>query len=134
RRPTFADRAEAYRNYASKPPMDAFDPEVLRAYVAHGFADEHDHVRLKCLPANEAQVYASSLAADVYDAMAAVRCPVVLVQGRDENFDRWPKLAARFPDCRREIHEDLGHFGPLTHPDRIAASIRAWLDATSAAV
>ncbi|WTW99474.1 alpha/beta hydrolase [Streptomycetaceae bacterium NBC_01309] len=127
RRPTFADRAEAARNYASKPPMDAFDPEVLAAYVEHGFADEADHVRLKCRPENEAQVYVSSLVAEVYAAMAEVRCPVVLVQGVESPSGRFDRLAEQFPDARLESHPDLGHFGPLTHPERIAASIRDWL-------
>lgn len=127
RRPTFADRAEAARNYASKPPMDAFDPEVLAAYVDHGFEDEGDLVRLKCRPMNESQIYASSLVADVYEAMAKVRCPVVVVQGVESPSGRFDRLAEQFPDARLESHPDLAHFGPLTHPERIAASVRAWL-------
>lgn len=128
RRAEFPDRAEAYRNYASKPPMDAFDPEVLDAYVEHGFDDVHGAVRLKCRPLDEAQVYVSSLVADVYEAMAKVHCPVVLVQGVETPSGRFGKLAEQFPDARLEQHPDLAHFGPLTHPDRIAASIRGWLD------
>ncbi|WP_436775284.1 alpha/beta fold hydrolase [Yinghuangia sp. YIM S09857] len=127
RRPTFPDRAEAARNYASKPPMDAFDPEVLAAYVDHGFADAGDHVRLKCRPLDEAQVYVSSLVADIYAAMAEVRCPVVVVQGVESPSGRYDRLTEQFPDARLESHPDLSHFGPLTHPERIAASIRTWL-------
>ena len=49
RRPTFASRDEAFENYSSKPPFSALDPDALRAYVDHGFADEPDGtVRLKC--------------------------------------------------------------------------------------
>ncbi|MCF2529574.1 alpha/beta fold hydrolase [Yinghuangia soli] len=128
RRPAFPDRSEALRNYTSKSPMDAFDPEVLAAYVEHGFTDEGDHVRLKCRPLDESQVYVSSLVANVYDAMAEVRCPVLLVQGAETPSGRFGKLTSQFPDARLEAHPDLSHFGPLTHPERIAASIRVWLE------
>lgn len=127
RRATFAGRAEAARNYASKPPMNAFDPEALAAFVDHGFDDVDDHVRLKCLPANEAQVYESALVAEVFAAMARVRCPVVVVEGGESKSGRFARLAAQFPDGRLETHPDLTHNGPLTHPDRIAASILDWL-------
>ena len=40
RRAVFASRDEAYENFAGKPPLDALTPEVLRAYVDHGFADD----------------------------------------------------------------------------------------------
>ncbi|MDI2129785.1 alpha/beta fold hydrolase [Yinghuangia seranimata] len=128
RRAVFPDRAEAYRNYASKPPMDAFAPEVLAAYVDHGFVDEGDGVRLKCRPLDEAQVYVSSLVADVFEAMAKVHCPVVLVQGVETPSGRFGRLAEQFPNARLEVHPDLAHFGPLTHPERVAASIASWLD------
>ena len=55
RRKTFASRAEAFANYASKPPMNAFDPRALHAFVDHGFKDSSDCVEIKCAPEHEAR-------------------------------------------------------------------------------
>lgn len=55
RRRTFATRADAFANYASKPPMNAFDPRALHAFVNHGFKDISDFVELKCAPEHEAR-------------------------------------------------------------------------------
>ncbi len=58
RRPTFDSFDDAYANFASKPPLSILDPEALRAYVEHGFADEPDGtVELKCRPEVESEVY-----------------------------------------------------------------------------
>ncbi len=40
RRPGFASLEEARENFASKPPMNRFDPAALDAYVTFGFVDE----------------------------------------------------------------------------------------------
>jgi len=42
RREIFASRQEAHANYASKPPLNVLDPEVLAAYVEFGFEDLAD--------------------------------------------------------------------------------------------
>src|SRR5215208_2473762 len=39
RRAVFASKEEAFANFASKPPLSAFVPDALRAYVDHGLAD-----------------------------------------------------------------------------------------------
>src|SRR6185312_2762575 len=58
RRATFASFEGAIDNYASKPPMNAFTPEALDAYVRHGFsADADGHVHLKCAPEIEAATF-----------------------------------------------------------------------------
>ncbi len=55
RRASFESFDEAIANYSSKPPMMAFDPDVLRLYVAHGFRPSPEGVRLKCDPEHEAR-------------------------------------------------------------------------------
>lgn len=131
RRAVFADRAEALANYSSKPPMNAFAPEVLAAYVEHGFADDGDRVRLKCLPNNEAQVYLSLVDANVYDAMPAVKCPVLIVRGSGPEADWLVDIIGRFPQGEDEFHPEHGHFGPFTHPETFAGSVAAWLRRTA---
>ncbi|WP_436791408.1 alpha/beta hydrolase [Yinghuangia sp. YIM S10712] len=133
RRAVFPDRADALKNYSSKPPMNAFEPDVLAAYVEHGFADDGGQVRLKCLPDNEAQVYLSLGNANVYDVMPDVKCPVLIVRGSGPEAEWLEGIEDRFPQGQAEYHADLSHFGPFTHSERLAGSISAWLRQTSAA-
>lgn len=143
RRPTFPSRDAAYENYASKPPMDAFDPAALRAYVDYGFRPDATEagpdagpVTIKCRPEDESATYAQAATAGAFEALAGVRCPVVISRGQATG-DPGPahfadSVAAALPEGRLEIFDDLGHFAPMQDPVRIAASIQALLDATPA--
>ena len=126
RRATFASRDEAYDNYASKPPFSSLHPEVLRLYVDHGFADLGDgSVTLKCAPGDESEVYAHGLSHGAFAALGTVRCPTTIAVGR---VDVPPSVfaapvAAALADGRLQSFGDLGHFGPLEDPARMAAAI-----------
>lgn len=138
RRDVFASRAEAEANFAAKPPMADFDPRVLAAYVAGGFApldpdDPDGAVQLRCRPEIEAETYRMGTAHNTFEFLHEVRCPVVIAAGAAEppgpgNFA--PALAEALPDGRLASYPDLGHFGPLTDPDRIATDVIAFLSAT----
>ena len=127
RRDTFASRDEAFDNYAAKPPFSTLHPEVLRHYVDHGFEDRPDGtVALKCAPADEAQVYAHGLSHRAFASLGDVRCPTTIAVGRE---DAPPAVFARaiaeaLPEGRLASFPDLGHFGPLEEPARIAAVVR----------
>jgi pimeloyl-ACP methyl ester carboxylesterase len=127
RRDRFASRDEAYANYCAKPPFSILDPDALRAYVDHGFADQPDgSVRLKCRPETEAAVYRMGGAHAAFDHLDEVRCPVTIAVGEIEGFGpaAFASLVAdAVPDGRLVEFGDLGHFGPLQDPARIAASI-----------
>jgi pimeloyl-ACP methyl ester carboxylesterase len=128
RRPTFASHDEAFENYALKPPFSGLDAAALRAYVDHGFAITDDGtVTLKCLPENEAEVYAHGTAHQAFRSLALVRCSVTIAVGVEDTvpaiFGR--SIAAALPDGRIESHPELGHFGPLENPPTVAASILA---------
>jgi len=128
RRSTFASREDARRHYASKPPLDAMAPEVLRAYVEHGFADdEGGGVRLKCRPADEADLYETATGHDAYARLVDVGCPVAVACGsRTEGCppERARAHAERLPQGRTEVLADVGHLGPLEEPAQVAASVR----------
>lgn len=126
RRATFESFDAAYENYASKPPFDALHPEVLRVYVDHGFARNTDGtVSLKCLPENEAEVYAHGMSHRAFAALHQVNCPVTIAVGRDDAvpavFGR--PIAEALPAGTLASFPTLGHFGPLEDPETIAASI-----------
>jgi pimeloyl-ACP methyl ester carboxylesterase len=128
RRDAFPSREDAYANYASKPPFSVLHPDALRAYVDHGFADADDgQVRLKCRPADEAQMYRMGSAHRAFSRFGEVGCPVVVACGADtDGFG--PALvelqAARLPHARTDVLSGLGHFGPLQDPAAVAASVR----------
>lgn len=127
RREVFPSRDDAYANYASKPPLDVLAPDVLRAYVDHGFAALDDGtVRLKCRGAVEAEVYRMMPAHNAFARFGLVRCPVEIACG--EQSDAFgPGLIARqaaaLADARTEVFPGLGHFGPLQDPPAVAQAV-----------
>lgn len=129
RRDVFESREEAYANFASKAPLDVLDPEVLRAYVEHGFVDlPGGRVALRCRPEHEARIYANGFSHDAYPRLGRVACPVTLAwggQSRALGRRLMEPVAARLPRARTEELAGLGHFGPLEDPARVAASVLA---------
>lgn len=131
RRDRFMSRAEAEANYAAKPPMGAFDPRVRAAYVDGGFVavDGHDPdgpVQLRCRPEIEAETYRMGTAHNTFSFLGEVRCPVVIAAGGPHPPGPGTFAAAiadALPHGRLVDYPDLGHFGPLTDPDRIAADV-----------
>lgn len=128
RRAGFASFAEAEANYARKPPLDRLRPDVLAAYVRHGFrTTPAGRVALKCRPEDEAQVYEFGSQHSAWDRLGDVGCPVLVMRGTtaeggvaaaaDAVADRLPhgELSA--------FDDDLGHFGPLEQPDRVADAV-----------
>jgi pimeloyl-ACP methyl ester carboxylesterase len=129
RRERFDSFSAAEANFASKPPMAAFDPEVRHLYVAHGFRPDPDGgVRLKCRPRDEARVYEMGAHHPAWGLLPAVTGPVTVVRGTTDGFGpaaMSEPVADRLPHGRLEAHDDLDHFGPMTAPAAIADSILA---------
>ena len=127
RREVFPSRDDAYENFASKPPFSVLHPEVLRAYVDHGFSDEEDgSVRLKCHRDDEAEVYRGMGAHEAFGRLGEVHCPVTIACG--EHTDAIgpavvERQAAALPDATTHVIPGLGHFGPLQDPDAVAALV-----------
>lgn len=126
RRDTFDSFDAAFENYASKPPFNSLHPEVLRVYVDHGFAQNADGtVSLKCLPENEAEVYAHGMSHHAFASLHEVSCPVTIAVGREDSvpavFGR--PIAEALPFGTLASFPELAHFGPLEDPAKIAASI-----------
>ncbi|HZT68018.1 MAG TPA: alpha/beta hydrolase [Acidimicrobiales bacterium] len=127
RRRSFVSRDAAYDNFASKAPLMAFVPDALAAYVDHGFAVQPDGaVTLKCPPEVEAAVFAHSSSHDAYSRLALVSCPVTLACGEETDSYGLPvmeALHARLPRSTVAPLAGLGHFGPMSDPDRVAAAV-----------
>lgn len=132
RRDRFGSFSAATENYSGKPPMNRFDPDALREYVQHGFAAEADGpVVLKCRPADESRIYTMGSSHRAFDHLGEVHCPVLVVRGAIDSpgpAAMAPDVAAALPAGSLEVHDELGHFGPLEDPTGMAASFMAFLD------
>lgn len=129
RRRSFASRAEALSNYASKPPLNIARADALHAYVRHGFVDGEDgSVHLACRPEDESQTFRGGGRHGAYTRLSEVGCPVVVACGAEPPGPALfaPAIADALPHGRLERHEHMGHFGPLQAPDRLAESIRSF--------
>ena len=129
RRATFPSAAEALANYAGKPPLHRLRADALHAYVRHGFVPdgEDGSVRLACRPADESQVYRCAPANGAFDRLGEVTCPVVVASGDEAGPALFaPTIAEALPHGRLERFGQLGHFGPLEAPDRVAAAASAF--------
>lgn len=129
RRDSFASRDTAYEHYAARAPLAGFHPEVLRAYVDHGFEDAGDgSVRLKCRPEDEARTYEMGMRHGAFERLGEITCPVHIACGAASDAfgpEVTELQASQLVRGRAEVMDGLGHFGPMTHPGRVAESIRA---------
>jgi len=127
RRKTFATRADAFANYASKPPMNAFDPRALHAFVDYGFRDASDHIELKCAPEHEARNFEMGAIHETWDQLKNLRVPTWVVSGAQQQ-GQPSGFAANIAEQIANSHfvewQDLGHFGPMQQPERLAQLIR----------
>ena len=126
RRKTFATRADAFANYASKPPMNAFDPRALHAFVDYGFRDASDHIELKCAPEHEARNFEMGAIHETWDQLKNLRVPTWVVSGSQQQ-GQPSGFAANIAEQIANSHfvewQDLGHFGPMQQPERLAELI-----------
>jgi pimeloyl-ACP methyl ester carboxylesterase len=130
RRATFHSIDAAIANYASKPPLSDFDPAALDAYVRYGVRrDPVGHgVRLKCEPEHEARTFEEGGNHDTWDRLPTIEIPVVVVSGvvEEHQASRFAEAVAdELPHGRFVLDTDLDHFGPFTHPARVAEIVEA---------
>ena len=129
RREVFESRAAAFQNYAGKPPLSVLDPAALEGYVEGGFEDLADgSVRLRCRPEIESAVFRMAGSNGAFEGLSRVRCPVTIARGQLDA--PGPASAAQaIVDALGDGHlvafDDLGHFGPLEQPARVAQAVLA---------
>jgi pimeloyl-ACP methyl ester carboxylesterase len=133
RRALFPSIDAARANYAAKPPLDAFEPAALDAYVRHGFHADVDGagVRLKCDPELEARTFEAGTKQRTWELLPEIDVPVVVASGRvgDDQPSRFAAdVADALPHGRFVELTELDHFGPMTHSHLIGALIARWSD------
>lgn len=126
RRAVFASRDEALASYAGRGVFRQFSEQDLAAYVAGGFVDDGDGVRLACVPGVEAAAY-RGVRLDVEQQLARLVRPFVMLAAESGSTVGEGEFAAfaGHPQCvRAERVTGTGHFLPLQAPDVVRAAIR----------
>jgi pimeloyl-ACP methyl ester carboxylesterase len=128
RRATFESFEAAIANYSSKPPMMAFDPDVLRLYVGHGLRPSPEGVRLKCDPEHEARTFDTGGRHTTWSVLPEIGARVVVLAGHVDEFGPAAiasEVAARLPHATYQARDDWNHFTPFVDPAAMAAVIAA---------
>ena len=131
RRPNFASRAEALERYASRPPLNLLRADALAAYVRWGFVDDDDGtVRLACRPVHEALTFTGARIPASH--IESVDIPVIVAkgyttEGETSAADFATGAADALSNGTLVEYADLGHFGPLEAPGRIATDVTTWM-------
>ena len=126
RRASFDSFDHAIANYASKPPMMNFDPDVVRLYVAHGFRPAPEGVRLKCDPETEAGTFDMGGHHDTWEVLPEIETRVVVLAGNVEEFGPAAiaePVAERLANATYIQHNEWNHFAPFVDPAAMAREI-----------
>jgi len=128
RRATFESHEAAIERYASRPPFDAIDREVLEDYVRHGFEPIREGVTLKCAPTSEAATFINA-DPTLFDRVHAITTPIEIVGSTDGDVPALfaPRAAAEIPSATYSCWDGGTHFGPFADPARAAEEIRAFI-------
>lgn len=127
RRRSFASYEEALANYSSKPPLSLLTTAALTAYVLHGFRRAGDgSVRLKCDPELEAATFSAGSRHRTWERLPEIDVPVLVLSGEVKSMQPSSlarPVAERLPAGEYRLLPGLDHFGPMTHPDVLAAVV-----------
>ena len=105
----------------------AFDPDVLRLYVAHGFRPAPEGVRLKCDPEHEARTFEMGGSHDTWSILPEIETPVTVLAGRVDGGGPAQvagPVADRLANATFTQHDDWNHFAPFIDPASMAAIVR----------
>ena len=126
RRATFPSLAEAKANFASKPPMSAFHPDALDAYVDYGFEPCTEGVTLKCKPEHEARTYETGGGHETWNSLDSLDVPLWVVGSPEQPYQPStiaPRIAEQVRHGHFEMWPEVSHFGPMEDPKRFADHI-----------
>jgi len=134
RRNEWASSAEMFARFKDRPPLNAWDPAVLRDYCDHGVLpapDGRGYV-LACPPEIEAAVYGMSAGGDIYDEIATIEVPVRVLRARQRvegqahdmsSSPTAPDLASHFRNGEDLLLPEQSHFIPMEAPGLVAQHI-----------
>ncbi|MEI6485326.1 MAG: alpha/beta hydrolase [Sphingomonadales bacterium] len=127
RRSSFPSRADARAAYHGRGVFRTWSDADLDAYLAGGLIATADGVDLACAPAFESATF-RAVSPNVEPALAAVRCPFILLAGDEGSTVRDAELAAfaAHPACVSASRiAGTTHFLPLERPDAVREALRS---------
>ena len=136
RRRVFDSVDDAIANFSDKLPLAVMAPEVLRAYVEHGFRPvtsvdgRAGGVELRCPPEIEAGIFTTSRDNGVWALLPEIATPTTIVTGAIDDQQpsgRCEAIADRLPHARYVLIPHQSHLGPFSHPDEFADLVLAEL-------
>ena len=107
--------------------MMAFDPDVLRLYVAHGFRPAPEGVRLKCDREHEARTFDTGGTHTTWAELPEIETKVVVVAGKVDEFGPAAiarEIAEAVPNGSYVQNDAWDHFGPFIEPGAMAQLVR----------
>lgn len=130
RRAVFASRQEALDSYRTRRAFSTWQPGFLEGYVAGGFLDDAEGVRLACEPAWEAASFRSHRH-DSWGALQRLAMPVRIITAAEGSTvhggpERIRRIAA---NVRAESLAGSTHFLPMERPDVLGAALQEALTA-----
>jgi len=121
---------EMFESFASRPPFNAWDGEVLRDYCEYGLMPDGGDYILACPPDIEASIYEASPVpeSNIYPEIATIRVPVHVVRAgrfRDRGHAMGtsptaPDLAKSFAQGTDTCLAEYSHFIPMEAPELVA--------------
>lgn len=121
RKSRFASREDARVRLTSKPPMDAWDPRVVDAYMAHGIRERAGEVLLCCPPEVEAWCYEMASTSLPITSLRDINKPMAIISGKNSELVRVTNTQAEAcPQAHWAMLPFAGHFLPQTHPVEVS--------------
>lgn len=130
RRAVFESFDAALENFTAKPPLASFHPQAREAYVRHGFKTTAKGIELKCLPEHEARTYETGGSSGAWDDLPSLSTATWVLSGAPSPYQPSSfafSVAERIPGAVYVQYDEMGHFGPLEHPDTLAEMIERTL-------
>jgi pimeloyl-ACP methyl ester carboxylesterase len=92
----------------------------------------HDMISRKTVEQFAAQIRALLARPDAADVLAAIRCPTLVLSGRQDSWSPWEQhveIARRVRNCELVAIERCGHMSTMEQPEQVTAALRTFLDA-----
>jgi pimeloyl-ACP methyl ester carboxylesterase len=136
RKNDWQDWQEMFERFKDRGTFALWDRDVLEDYCRHGVLPKADgRYELACPPLVESSIYLGNTGTNVYEEIARVRIPVLVLRARVRDLDEhqimdfsrsptWPDLAGQFEHGEDVYLPELTHFIPMQDPGMVAAFIR----------
>lgn len=126
RRHRFASAQEALDRYQGRAIFANFTPEALMAYVEAGLRHDASGTLTLAWPREwESHIFAL-VPIDTWDAIARLRCPLLLIRGVDSELiinRSWAQLHHHLPHAQL-VEVPGGHMVPMEQPRAVAEAIK----------